>query len=132
MATGMGWTSASWAREPTRSSSSTTTSSCRARAPLRPSGSGSLAVAGDQKEQQEDKDGNHRHGGVEEEAAQGGRLPLLPVGLGGAGGETDLLLIPEVVGELGCTGVAGAGIALQRTVEDLLHLRRDGGVELAW
>ena len=88
-------------------------------------------VAGDEEEEGEDEQGDDDQGGDEEVAVGGRGLLALPGGGFGAVGDSDLVLVLQVVGELAGAGVAVFWIALEGAVEDLLQLRRDGWLERA-
>src|SRR6266545_4920706 len=79
-----------------------------------------LRVARHKQQQGEDDHGDQRERHVHGDPASPGRAPPLPVGQLGALLHAYLVEVLQVAGEVACTAIAIARIALQRAIQDLL------------
>ena len=88
-------------------------------------------MVGDQDHEEQDHDGDESKAAVIEDFAGGLGFAFLPVAKFGSVFDADLVGMGKIPGKFMGFGVPVSGIALQGAVQDLLQLRRDGGVGYA-
>src|SRR5215467_8311406 len=89
------------------------------------------SALGEKQEESEDHDGNHGQHNVEEHLAHPRGTPLLPILEFGPIFHTYLIGMLQIMRKFRRSRITIFGIALERTIDDLLKLRRDTWIELA-